>query len=165
VERGPKKPRPAGLEAMRDEATFTAIIRALPTGALLFLAAAAVHAQTSGIIQGVIKDDSGQAVSSVYAVAVNPAIGGKQYTAVTDNVFGLYNNAATAGSSAAPGSATVLSNSQCSLSAAQSTVSGSGNNLVVSFAITFAASFAGTKNNLDATLVCRARANRPSAPA
>jgi len=36
----------------------------------------------AGVIQGVIKDDSGQAVSSVYVAAVNPTIGGKQYTAV-----------------------------------------------------------------------------------
>jgi hypothetical protein len=49
---------------------------------LLFLAASAVRAQATGVIQGVIKDDSGQAVSSVYVAAVNPTIGGKQYTAV-----------------------------------------------------------------------------------
>ena len=55
----------------------------LPAGALLFLAAAAVDAQTTGVIQGVIKDDSGQAVASVYAVAVDATIGGKSYTAVT----------------------------------------------------------------------------------
>jgi hypothetical protein len=68
--------------------TFTAIRRALPAGALLFLAATAVRAQTTGVvqtgvIQGVIKDDSGQAVSSVYAAAVSAAAGGKQYVAVT----------------------------------------------------------------------------------
>jgi uncharacterized repeat protein (TIGR01451 family) len=64
-----------------------------------------------------------------------------------DNLILLYNNAATAVTSATPGSATVLSNSQCSVSAAQSTVSGSGNNLVVSLAITFASGFSGAKNN------------------
>src|ERR1700684_3124850 len=58
MERGPYSMKPA----------FAAIRKALPAGALLFLAAPALCAQTAGIIQGVIKDDSGQAVASVYAV-------------------------------------------------------------------------------------------------
>jgi hypothetical protein len=65
--------------------TFTAITRPPLAGALLFLAATALCAQTSGVIQGVIKDGVGQVVSAVYAVAVDPAPGGKSYTAVTNS--------------------------------------------------------------------------------
>jgi hypothetical protein len=64
---------------------FTSIKRVLPAGALLFLAAAAIRAQAPGVIIGVIKDDSGVAVSSVYVLAVNPTIGGKSYTGVTSS--------------------------------------------------------------------------------
>jgi hypothetical protein len=52
---------------------------------LLLLAASVVRAQTTGVIQGVIKDDSALAVSSVHVVAADATIGGKQYTAVTSS--------------------------------------------------------------------------------
>jgi len=81
--------------------TFSAIIRVLPSGALLFLAAAALHAQTTGIIQGVVNDASGQAVSSVFAAAVSAAAGGKQYLAVTSS------NGAFSISGVAPGTYSV----------------------------------------------------------
>jgi large repetitive protein len=45
-----------------------------------------------------------------------------------------------------PGAATTLQNSQCSLSVAGSSVSGSGNNLTINLALTFKAAFTGTKN-------------------
>jgi uncharacterized repeat protein (TIGR01451 family) len=45
-----------------------------------------------------------------------------------------------------PGAATTLQNSQCSLSGAGSSVSGSGNNLTINLALTFKAAFGGTKN-------------------
>jgi hypothetical protein len=45
-----------------------------------------------------------------------------------------------------PSTASALQNSQCSLSGAGSSVSGSGNNLTVNFALTFKAPFAGAKN-------------------
>jgi hypothetical protein len=77
--------------------TSPAIRRAFPAAALLFLAASAIRAQSPGVIQGVIKDDSGQALASVYAVAVNPALGGKQYTAATSS------NGAFSMSGVAPG--------------------------------------------------------------
>jgi hypothetical protein len=73
MERGPYSMKPS----------FTAIRRVLPAGALLLLAVFAVRAQTTGVIQGVIKDDSGPVASPVHVAAVNPAIGGKSYTAVT----------------------------------------------------------------------------------
>jgi len=81
--------------------TFTAIIRVLPLGALLFLAASAVSAQTTGVIQGVINDDSGQAVSSVYVVAVSATAGGKQFIAATGS------NGAFSISGVAPGTYSV----------------------------------------------------------
>jgi hypothetical protein len=46
----------------------------------------------------------------------------------------------------APGAATTLQNSQCTLNGAGSSVSGSSNNLTVNFALTFKAPFAGAKN-------------------
>jgi hypothetical protein len=64
---------------------FTAIGRVLPAGALLLLAVSVVRAQTPGVIQGVIDDNSGPVVSPVHVLAVNPAIGGKSYTAVTNS--------------------------------------------------------------------------------
>src|SRR6185369_1117016 len=48
--------------------------------------------------------------------------------------------------SAPLGTAGALSNSQCTVNASASTVSASGNNLTVSFALTFAAAFSGPKN-------------------
>jgi hypothetical protein len=83
----------------------------------------------------------------LFNAGINGAGGCYLMYSQTDNLLGLYNDAATAQTTAAPGSGTVLSNSQCSLSAAQSTVSASGNNLVVGLAVTFASSFTGVKNN------------------
>src|SRR5205814_1822625 len=45
-----------------------------------------------------------------------------------------------------PGTAGTLQNSQCSLNVGSSSVSGSGNNLTVTVAVTFKSSFAGQKN-------------------
>jgi hypothetical protein len=54
---------------------------------IMFLAAAlyAQTTQTTGAIQGSIADDSGTALSSVQAVAVNPALGGKSYSSATNS--------------------------------------------------------------------------------
>jgi hypothetical protein len=44
------------------------------------------------------------------------------------------------------GQSGTLQNSQCAVNAASSSVSGSGNNLTVNLALSFQASFTGTKN-------------------
>jgi uncharacterized membrane protein len=62
------------------------------------------------------------------------------------NQVNLINDAGTAIlSSAAPGAAVTLSNSQCSLNMATATIVTSGNNLTVNLPVTFAAGYAGAK--------------------
>ncbi len=62
------------------------------------------------------------------------------------NIIYLLNDAGTTWSSATIGSTTVLSNSQCSVNAATTTVSVSGANLTLTLPITFTSAFAGAKN-------------------
>jgi len=52
-----------------------------------------------------------------------------------DNSIYLFNDAGNAVTSALLGSATILENSQCNIYCADTTVSGSGNNLTLSFRI------------------------------
>ena len=68
------------------------------------------------------------------------------YYVRTTNQVNLINDAGTAIlSSAAPGAAVTLSNSQCSINAAAATVVPSGNNLTVNLPVTFTAGYAGAK--------------------
>jgi hypothetical protein len=70
------------------------------------------------------------------------------YYAVASNQLLLLNNAGTDWHGpVTPGSSGTLSNNQCSINAAQSSASGSGNNLTVSLATSFSSSFAGSKTN------------------
>lgn len=63
------------------------------------------------------------------------------------NAFYLVDNAGSGWSAgAAPGAATTLSNNRCSLAAATSIVASSGTNFTMSVALTFASSFAGSRN-------------------
>jgi hypothetical protein len=50
-----------------------------------------------------------------------------------------------------PGSSGSLSNSQCTLNGTGTSVSASGNNITVQFAMTFASTFTGSKNSYLAT--------------
>jgi hypothetical protein len=69
-----------------------------------------------------------------------------RYTRGT-NTLQISTNAGTGwAASATPGTATVLQNSQCSVDAGASTAVGAGNSLTLTLAVTFAGSFAGTKN-------------------
>ena len=62
------------------------------------------------------------------------------------NWIGLANDGATTfGTGGTLGSSTVLPNSQCSINLAQSSVTGSGNDLYLTVAITFTQSFFGSK--------------------
>jgi uncharacterized repeat protein (TIGR01451 family) len=67
------------------------------------------------------------------------------YARPTNQIF-LLNDAGTAYSSAAPGAAMTLSNSQCLLNAAAVSVTTSGTNLTVNLPLTFTAAYAGTKS-------------------
>ena len=67
------------------------------------------------------------------------------YARATNQVF-LLNDAGTAYSSATPGAAVTLSNSQCSVNAAAASVTASGTSLTVNLPVTFAAGYAGTKS-------------------
>jgi len=59
----------------------------------------------------------------------------------------LANDASNAwAGSATPGKSGTLQNSQCSINAAASSVSGSGNNLTLNVALSFQTAFSGTKN-------------------
>ena len=63
------------------------------------------------------------------------------------NVLYLANDAVTAWvGSVTLGQSGTVQNSQCTVNAAASSVSGSGNNLTLNIAITFQAAFSGTKN-------------------
>jgi hypothetical protein len=65
----------------------------------------------------------------------------------TANTLWLLNDPASAWlGPLTPGAAASLQNSQCTLNAAGSSVSGLGNNLTVNVALTFKAPFAGAKN-------------------
>jgi hypothetical protein len=67
------------------------------------------------------------------------------YSALTNQINLLSDNG-TAWQAATVGSSVTLQNSQCSINAATSTVSSSGNTLTWNAAMTFKPSFAGTKN-------------------
>jgi len=66
------------------------------------------------------------------------------YARAANQLF-LYNDAGTGGSSATPGVAGTLSNSQCSINAGAATVTTSGTNLTLNLPVTFAAAYAGAK--------------------
>jgi Beta-propeller repeat len=67
------------------------------------------------------------------------------YTPASNQV-NLLNNADTGWSTAALGTATILQNSQCSVNMAGSSVALNGNTLTLNLAMTFQATYAGTKN-------------------
>ncbi len=68
------------------------------------------------------------------------------YYARATNQILLINDAGTAYSSATPGAAVTLSNSNCSINAAAATVTLSGVDMTVNLPVTFAAGFAGAKS-------------------
>ncbi len=90
------------------------------------------------------------AISSSQIIINNPlsiANGCYMYFNRAQNLLYLNNNAGTAWQGPITiGQSTSLQNSQCTVSAAGSSVSGSGNNLTLSVAIAFQAAFAGAKN-------------------
>jgi hypothetical protein len=65
---------------------------------------------------------------------------------VAANQINLLQNNGNAWSSATPGAATTLQNSQCSLNVAATSVMLSGNNLTLNLAMTFTPGYAGAKN-------------------
>jgi uncharacterized membrane protein len=67
------------------------------------------------------------------------------YASATSQLF-LLNDAGTAYSSAAPGAAVTLSNSQCSVNAAAASVTSSGEDLTLNLPVTFTAAYAGVKS-------------------
>src|SRR5437764_15493036 len=67
------------------------------------------------------------------------------FYAQASNVFYLLNDSATAFSGLVAGSATSVSNSQCTLHGTGSGGVASGSNLVVTYNLTFSPGFAGTK--------------------
>jgi hypothetical protein len=104
-----------------------------------------------------VNDLNGYGYIPSFSALFNAAFGGTSACYLVysqaDNLFELYNDGFTAALTAAPGpGAPSLHNSQCSLNVAQSSALGSGDNLVVSFAVTFESGFAGTKNNYVYTL-------------
>jgi hypothetical protein len=68
------------------------------------------------------------------------------YYNVAANLISLAQDSGTAWTTATPGAATTLQNSQCSLNAAGTSVSLNGNTLTLNLAMTFQLSFAGAKN-------------------
>jgi PQQ enzyme repeat len=68
------------------------------------------------------------------------------YYNVAANQINLLNNGASAWQPATPGTATTLQNSQCSVAMASSSVTLSGKTLTLNLAMTFQASYAGSKN-------------------
>ena len=68
------------------------------------------------------------------------------YYAPATHQVALYANDGATPLTAAPGAATTLQNSQCSLNVAGVTVSQSGNNLTLTVPMTFQTSYAGAKN-------------------
>jgi hypothetical protein len=68
------------------------------------------------------------------------------YYSVAANQINLLQNNGTGWLAAAPGAATTLQNSQCSVNVAATSVMWSGNSLTLNLAMTFAPGYAGTKN-------------------
>ena len=68
------------------------------------------------------------------------------YYNVAANQINLIQDSGTAWVNATPGTATTLQNSQCSLNVAAASVFVSGNNLMLTLAMTFAPAYAGAKN-------------------
>lgn len=67
------------------------------------------------------------------------------YYDVASGLVNLYNDSETATTTLSPGSGSI-SNSQCTLSAAGSSVALSGNNLTLTLALSFSATFVGSKS-------------------
>jgi hypothetical protein len=65
---------------------------------------------------------------------------------VATNQISLQNDASTASTTATPGTAVTLQNSQCALNVAAVTVTASGNTLILTLPMTFESAYAGTKN-------------------
>jgi hypothetical protein len=68
-----------------------------------------------------------------------------KWVAATNQVFLLNDAGTTYGAGAAPGSATTLSNSQCSVNLANTTFTPSGDDVTVDLAVSFTAKFVGPK--------------------
>jgi len=108
-------------------------------------------AGTAQAFTGVYSDSSGATsyhqVTMLFNTAASVANGCYvTYQPGTNGLY-LYNNAGTAATGPiAPGSSSTLSNSQCTLSGTGSSVTASGNDLSVTYNLTFSGSFTGAKN-------------------
>src|SRR5258708_887894 len=105
----------------------------------------------SGTFQFVVSHAAGYANLACVEVVINNALSAAngcylRYERVANRLYLLNDGASSFGPAGTPGMAATLSNSQCSINAASTTVSGGGNNLTLSVPITFASSFAGAKN-------------------
>jgi hypothetical protein len=99
----------------------------------------------------VYTDPAGLSDLDLTDILFNTSVSGSSACFVTyfrsSNQLFLYNNAGTGLSAAVtPGSATSVSNGQCTLSGAGSSFSTSGNNLTLSVALTFSGTFTGQQN-------------------
>jgi hypothetical protein len=107
---------------------------------------------TSVTFQTIYSDPSGAAELSETLLQVNSIQSGANacyvYYQPQGNHLYLANNAGTAWMTPAltPGVAGMVSNSQCTLNAASSSVSTAGNDLYVNVALTFSSTFVGSKN-------------------
>jgi len=105
--------------------------------------------QTFGVV---VSDPNGTVDLSAVLLLLNPTLAVANgcyvdYNAAT-NLMYLYNNAGTAALSpgVTPGSATSVSNSQCTLNGTGSSFSTSGNNLTLNVSLTFSGTFVGLQN-------------------
>jgi hypothetical protein len=97
-----------------------------------------------------ISDSGGYADFQQLAVVFNTAVGLTnscvvEYSPATNSLY-LQSNDTTTWSQATLGSSTILSNSQCSVSAAASSVSANGTAINATFAMSFASAWSGTKS-------------------
>jgi hypothetical protein len=101
------------------------------------------------ILTAKVTDGSGAATISFAEFVMNTTLNGIGacfiYYDPASNVFFLLNDAGTAWSGLVAGSATQVSNSQCTLNGVGSSGFPSGSTLAITYNLTFAAGFAGTK--------------------
>jgi hypothetical protein len=105
---------------------------------------------TSQMFSFVFADPSGYADINYVNMLFQTQIAGQnacwvQYTRAS-NIIDLVNDSGSGNTSATVGTLGTLSNSQCTLDTGASSVSGSGNNLTVTVALTFKPQFAGAKS-------------------
>jgi DNA-binding beta-propeller fold protein YncE len=102
------------------------------------------------IFTAVYSDSSGFASLTTVRFLINTGISAAngcylQYLPAQNTMY-LENNAGNASATLTPGSATAVSNSQCTLAGIGTTVSNSGNNLTITLALSFTSTFTAQQN-------------------